>query len=89
MSTGTSFPELPAERARLALARDSRDRMIHRLGLVDPEATADAFTREYVEVTVAEALESLQSPGAGDFFGRIDEPRRGGGSTSGTSDAAT
>ncbi|MGH9134423.1 MAG: HelD family protein, partial [Ilumatobacteraceae bacterium] len=36
-------------------------------------------TKEYVEVTVAEALDSLRSPGAGDFFGRIDEPRSGGG----------
>ena len=79
MSTGTSFPELPAERARLAFARTARDRMIHRLERVDPDATADRFTKEYVEVTVAEALESLRSPGAGDFFGRIDEPRRGGG----------
>jgi DNA helicase IV len=79
VSTGTSFPELPAERARLAFARTARDRMIHRLERVDPDATADRFTKEYVEVTVAEALESLRSPGAGDFFGRIDEPRRGGG----------
>jgi DNA helicase IV len=79
VSTGTSFPELPAERARLAFARTARDRMIHRLERVDPDATADEFTKEYVEVTVAEALESLRSPGAGDFFGRIDEPRRGGG----------
>ena len=30
-------------------------------------------------MTVAEALDSLRSPGAGDFFGRIDEPRPGGG----------
>ncbi len=79
MSTATSFPELPTERARLAFARSSRDRMIHRLERVDPDATADHYTKEYVEVTVAEALESLRSPGAGDFFGRIDEPRRGGG----------
>ena len=79
MSTGTSFPELPAERARFAFARAARDRMIDRLERVDPDATADEFTKEYVEVTVAEALESLRSPGAGDFFGRIDEPRRGGG----------
>jgi len=79
VSIGTSFPELPAERARLAFARSARDRMIHRLERVDPDATADQFTKESVEVTVAEALESLRSPGAGDFFGRIDEPRRGGG----------
>jgi DNA helicase IV len=79
VSTGTTFSELPAERARLAFARTARDRMIDRLERVDPDATADDFTKEYVEVTVAEALESLRSPGAGDFFGRIDERRRGGG----------
>lgn len=47
--------------------------MIERLESVDPESAADAITKEYVEVTVADALEDLQSPGAGDFFGRIDE----------------
>ena len=46
MSTGTSFPELPAERARLAFARTARDRMIERLERVDPDATADEFTKE-------------------------------------------
>ena len=53
--------------------------MIERLERVDPDATADEFTEEYVEMTVWEALDSLRSPGAGEFFGRIDEPRRGGG----------
>ena len=67
------FPDLDAERAHLAHARTSRDRMIGRLGAVDPESAADAITKEYIEVTVADALEDLRGPGAGDFFGRIDE----------------
>jgi DNA helicase IV len=67
------FPDLPAERSHLAFARRSRDRMIERLEAVDPENAADEFTTEYIEVTVAEALEDLRGPGAGDFFGRIDE----------------
>jgi len=66
------FPELAPERDRLAFARASRDRMIDRLERVDPTSAADDFTAEYVEVTVAEALEDLRAPGAGDFFGRID-----------------
>jgi DNA helicase IV len=66
------FPELADERGRLAFARASRDRMIGRLQRVDPQSAADEFTAEYVEVTVEEALEDLRSPGAGDFFGRID-----------------
>lgn len=45
--------------------------MIERFRAVDPTASADEITSEYVEVTVAEALEDLHSPGAGDFFGRI------------------
>jgi DNA helicase IV len=67
------FPELDDERAHLAFARDSRDLMIERLEGVDPEGAADEITKEYIEVTVADALEDLRSPGAGDFFGRIDE----------------
>ena len=67
------FPELAAERARLDVARASRDRMIERLEAVDPDSAADAITKEYIEVTVADALEDLRGPGAGDFFGRIDE----------------
>ena len=53
--------------------------MIDRLEQVDPQNSADEFTAEYVEVTVGEALESLRSPGAGEFFGRIDTapPRAG------------
>ncbi len=68
------FPELSEERARLASARSCRDRMIERLEHVDPTSSADAITAEYVEMTVWEALDSLRSPGAGEFFGRIDEP---------------
>ena len=79
MSGDPTFPELPDERARLAFARASRDSMIERLSRVDPSAAADEITSEYVEVTVAEALESLRSPGAGEFFGRIDEPTGSGG----------
>ncbi|HET9666533.1 MAG TPA: AAA family ATPase [Desertimonas sp.] len=66
------FPELEAERARLAFARRSRDRMIARLQHVDPQSAADEITAEYIEMTVDEALADLASPGAGDFFGRID-----------------
>ncbi len=68
------FPELGDEQARLQLARACRDRMIARLEAVDPSSAADDVTAEYVEMTVWEALDSLRSPGAGDFFGRIDEP---------------
>ncbi len=67
------FPDLDAERARLAFARAARDDMIERLHRLDPNSAADEITKEYIEVTVAEALLDLQGPGAGDFFGRIDE----------------
>ncbi len=67
------FPELDDERARLGAARMSRDRMIERLEAVDPEGAADEITKEYIEATVGDALEDLRSPGAGDFFGRIDD----------------
>ncbi len=67
------FPELDAERTRLAFARASRDRMIARLEAVDPTGAADEITKEYIEVTVADALDDLRGPGSGDFFGRIDE----------------
>ena len=67
------FPDLDVERARLAFARASRDRMIARLEAVDPDSAADEITKEYIEVTVADALDDLRGPGAGDFFGRIDE----------------
>jgi hypothetical protein len=53
------FPELADERERLAFSRASRDRMVDRLQRVDPQSAADDFTAEYVEVTVAEALEDL------------------------------
>ena len=70
------FPELDAERAHLGFARRCRDSMIARFRAVDPHASADEITAEYVEVTVAEALEDLHSPGAGDFFGRITDEHR-------------
>jgi DNA helicase IV len=66
------FPDLDTERDHLDLARRSRDSMIERLEAVDPAGAADEITQEYVEVTVADALDTLRSPGAGDFFGRID-----------------
>jgi len=46
--------------------------MIDRLERVDPLSSADEFTAQYIEMTVWDALHDLQSPGAGDFFGRID-----------------
>jgi DNA helicase IV len=67
------FPDLGRERARLAHARACRDRMIERLSAVDPHGAADEITKEYIEVTVADAIEDLQGPGAGDFFGRLDQ----------------
>ncbi len=67
------FPELPAERARLAFSRACRDAMVERFTALDPDAAADELTKEYVEVTVAEALDDLRTPGAGEFFGRITE----------------
>jgi DNA helicase IV len=75
------FPELDRERDRLAFARECRDRMIERLERVDPTSAADDITAEYVEMTVWEALDSLRSPGAGEFFGRIDEPSPSGAGT--------
>ncbi len=71
--TAPLFPELDTERARLAFARRARDRMIKRLEALDPTASADEITKEYIEVSVADALEDLRGPGAGDFFGRIDD----------------
>ncbi|MEX0846841.1 MAG: hypothetical protein WD023_03600 [Ilumatobacteraceae bacterium] len=73
MSTTDAFPELDRERDRLAFARACRDEMIERFATVDPNASADEITKEYVELTVAEALDDLRTPGAGDFFGRIEE----------------
>lgn len=67
------FPELDIESEHLNFSRSSRDRMIERLEAVDPTGAADEITKEYVEVTVADALDTLRSPGAGDFFGRIDD----------------
>ena len=69
-----AFPELESERAQLATARACRNLMIDRLERVDPQSSADAITAEYIEMAVWEALDSLRSPGAGEFFGRIDGP---------------
>ncbi|MBI4933576.1 MAG: ATP-binding domain-containing protein [Actinobacteria bacterium] len=47
--------------------------MVEKFLALDPDASADEITKEYIEVTVAEALEDLRTPGAGEFFGRITE----------------
>ena len=73
MTDAPLFPELDLERSHLAHARACRDAMIAMFEQVDPQDSADEFTKEYIEVTVEEALEDLRTPGAGDFFGRIDE----------------
>lgn len=73
MSDTSLFPELDLERAQLAHSRACRDAMIELFERVDGKDSADAFTKEYIEVTVEEALEDLRTPGAGEFFGRIDE----------------
>jgi DNA helicase IV len=78
MGSTDPFPELQRERTHLEFARSSRDRMIQRLEAVDPDSAADEITKEYIEVTVADALEDLRAPGAGDFFGRIDVAERQG-----------
>ena len=67
------FPELSAEREYLRSSRASRDRMIEQFESLDPDASADEITKSYIEITVAEALDDLRSPGAGEFFGRITE----------------
>ena len=43
--------------------------MIAMFERVDPNDSPFEFTKEYIEVTVEEALEDLRTPGAGDFFG--------------------
>jgi len=68
------FPDLPAEQAHLAHAHRCRMEMVRRLeALAAGEGAADAITQEYIEMVVAEALTDLAQPGAGDFFGRLDE----------------
>jgi len=67
------FPELDAEQAYLAYSLSCRDAMVQRFSALDPDASADEITKEYIEVTVREALDDLATPGAGEFFGRITE----------------
>lgn len=43
------------------------------LAAIENHTAADEITQEYVEMTVEEAVADLRSPGAGDFFGRIDD----------------
>jgi DNA helicase IV len=76
MSVGDAFPELGAELERLTFARACRDEMIERFAALDPASSADEITKEYIEVTAAEALDDLRTPGAGDFFGRITDEHR-------------
>lgn len=72
------FADLATEQAHLGFARACRDRMIERFSGLDPNGAADEITKEYIEVTVEEALEDLRTPGAGDFFGRIEQLARPG-----------
>lgn len=68
------FPDLVAEREHLASSRHHRQRMITQLlAAIENHTAADEITQEYVEMTVEEAVIDLRSPGAGDFFGRIDD----------------
>ncbi len=70
----TLFPDLDHERGRLARSRACRDDMIERLRRVlASDSAADLITQEYIEMTASEAIDDLGAPGAGDFFGRIDE----------------
>lgn len=48
------FAELAAEQEYLGFARACRDRMIERFSVLDPDASADEITKEYIEVTVAD-----------------------------------
>jgi len=67
------FPDLDAENAYLTFSLRCRDAMVQRFSALDPDASADEITKEYIEVTVREALDDLATPGAGEFFGRITE----------------
>lgn len=68
------FPDLQTERSRLASSRHHRDRMITQLlAAIENHTAADEVTQEYIEMTVEEAVIDLRAPGAGDFFGRIDD----------------
>jgi DNA helicase IV len=73
MTDDALFPELESERARLVFSRVCRDSMVTRLQAVDPDTAADEITKQYIEMTVGDALLDLSMPGAGEFFGRIDE----------------
>jgi DNA helicase IV len=68
------FPDLSAEQLHLRSSRHHRERMITQLlAAIEHHTAADEITQEYVEMTVEEAVVDLRSPGAGDFFGRIDD----------------
>jgi len=68
------FPDLGAEQAHLARARQARVDTIESLHeTLRSTSAADEITQEYIEVTATRALESLADPGVAEFFGRIDE----------------
>ena len=73
----SAFPQLERERQRLAFARRCRDRMIERLQHVDPTGRRRRDHRRVRRDDGWEALADLRSPGAGDFFGRIDTTESG------------
>jgi DNA helicase IV len=68
------FPDLADERRHLVHAHRCRQAMVRRLtAIAAGDGAADEITQEYIEMVVADALADLAQPGAGDFFGRIDE----------------
>ena len=68
------FPDLADERRHLVHSHRCREAMVRRLrAIAAGDGAADEITQEYIEMVVADALEDLAQPGAGDFFGRIDE----------------
>ena len=68
------FPDLADERRHLVHSHRCREAMVRRLtAIAAGDGAADDITQEYIEMVVADALEDLAQPGAGDFFGRIDE----------------
>jgi CheY-like chemotaxis protein len=68
------FPDLDAERERLAFARRCREESLARFRrlLEQGSGAADQITDEYVEVTLLRAVADLEPEDAADFFGRID-----------------
>ena len=67
------FPNSRVNGTISAIRVPVRDAMISAFENLDPHSAADEISQEYIEVTVMEALEDLRTPGAGEFFGRIDD----------------